>query len=108
MTREQIAKETLQDETLTELIKQLTKRDHVWPDSIKYFEKLANELSVTSDGLVLRGRRIVLPECLQMNAINIAHEGHQGLVKTKRLLRPKVWFKAIDAMTERIDKLCQV
>jgi len=29
-------------------------------------------------------------------AISIAHEGHQGLVKTKQLLREKVWFLKID------------
>ena len=36
--------------------------------------------------------------------MELAHTGHQGIVKTKRLLREKVWFPGIDRMVkERID-----
>ena len=42
--------------------------------------------------LILCGSRIVIPTSLQQRAIDIAHEGHQGMVKTKKLLREKVWF----------------
>ena len=33
--------------------------------------------------IMLRGRRIVIPKALGDRAISFAHEGHQGLVKTK-------------------------
>ena len=33
-----------------------------------------------------------IPSSLQNRTIEIAHEGHQGIVKTKRFLREKVWF----------------
>jgi len=38
--------------------------------------------------------RIVIPTALKV--IQLAHEGHQGIVKTKALLRSKVWFPNID------------
>ena len=30
----------------------------------------------------------------------LAHLGHQGIVKTKQLIRDKVWFPGIDKLTE--------
>ena len=60
---------------------------------------------------MLRGSRIVIPKALQDRAISIAHEGHQGLVKTKQLLREKIWFpRTDDSVKQKIDKCiaCQV
>ena len=52
-----------------------------------------DELSVTSDGsLLLRGTRLVIPTSQQLRIVQVAHEGHLGLVKTKQLIREKVWF----------------
>ena len=64
------------------------------------FHKIRQELTVTDTNLLLRDTRIVLPHSLRNQAINIAHEGHQGLVKTKKLLRTKIWFPGIDELTE--------
>ena len=41
-----------------------------------------------------------------MHALSLAHEGHQGLVKTKRLLREKVWFPGIDAQAKSMIEKC--
>ena len=38
--------------------------------------------------------------------VNLAHEGHQGLVKTKSLLRENVWFPNIDKLVESKVKSC--
>lgn len=66
-----------------------------------------NELSIndTAD-VLLRDHRIVIPTSLQQRVIDIAHEGHQGIVKTKQLLRQKVWFSGIDHMVERTVSEC--
>lgn len=70
------------------------------------YEKVANELSVTEQGIVMRAHRIVIPTCLRQRIVDIAHEGHQGLVKTKSLLRAKVWFPYMDALVEDTVKSC--
>ena len=71
------------------------------------FYVLRNELSVTeSPEVVLRGRRIVMPESLRAEVLNIAHAGHQGIVKTKSLLRSKVWFPGMDKKVERLVSSC--
>ena len=43
---------------------------------------------------------------LQRRLVNISHDGHQGIVKTKQLLRSAVWFPVMDRMTEDIVHSC--
>ncbi|KAK3083972.1 hypothetical protein FSP39_006106 [Pinctada imbricata] len=77
--------------------------------SYNCFSRMRNELTVVSikdKCILLRGTRIVIPESLQRRAISIAHEGHQGITKTKQLLREKVWFPYIDDLTEQMCKSC--
>ena len=70
-------------------------------------KKIKNELTVTAtDDIVLRGSRIVVPHSLQVRAISLAHEGHQGVVKTKKLIREKIWFPGIDRQVESMIAGC--
>ncbi len=70
-----------------------------------------NELTVTHDGIILRGNQIFTPLSLQRHILALAHIGHQGIVKTKALLRSKVWFSG---MTNKVENMihtyheCQV
>ncbi|XP_028413774.1 uncharacterized protein K02A2.6-like [Dendronephthya gigantea] len=56
--------------------------------------------------LVLRGNRIVIPQMLRRKVLEAAHEGHQGIVKTKSRLRTKVWWPKMDIDAERVCKSC--
>lgn len=74
---------------------------------LKAFHKVHHELTVsTNNNIILRGWRIVMPASLRPQALQLAHEGHQGLVKTKQLLREKVWFPRIDQEAETMIKHC--
>ncbi len=65
---------------------------------LKLFRKVNDDLTVNHDNsVILRGNRIVISTSLQNRATVLAHEGHQGIVKTKKLLREKVWFPGIEA-----------
>ena len=70
------------------------------------YHKIKDELCTTPNrDVVLRGTRIVMPPSLMARAIKLAHEGHQGLVKSKKLLRTKTWFPKVDQMmADGIDK----
>nr|XP_039265623.1 uncharacterized protein LOC120341214 [Styela clava] len=70
------------------------------------FAKIASELCVTEQGILLRGKRIVIPVCLRRKIVGIAHEGHMGMSKTKSLLREKIWFPGMDAVVENVVKSC--
>ena len=58
------------------------------PDLRKYAQ-VFQELSHL-EGVVSRGHQIVIPKSLQERIINICHERHLGIVKTKQLLRLRV------------------
>ena len=77
-----------------------------WHDmDLSSFARFKDELSVT-DGVVLRDHRLVIPDSLQRRVVNIAHQAHQGIVKTKQLLREKVWFPGIDKQVEEAVASC--
>ena len=57
---------------------------------------MKEELTTTSQGIVLRGTRIVIPAVLQQRTIDLAHQTHLGIDKTKSLIREKIWFPQID------------
>ena len=104
MTLSEVQKETKNDSTLQKL-SQAVETNH-WSDpEIQRYKNVKDELSVC-DGLIIRGTRLVLPKSLQHQAVELAHTGHQGIVKTKRLLREKVWFPSIDRMVQERIKNC--
>ena len=54
----------------------------------------------------LRGTRIVVPQATGQQTLMLAHEGHQGIVKTKQRLRTKVWWPGIDREAEELVRSC--
>ena len=86
---------------LSEMIKHNRFLNHCGLDKYK---KVFEELTVTKEGFILRDTRLVIPNSFQNQIISIAHEGHLGIVKTKKLLRSKVWFPNIDAMVKILKR----
>ncbi|CAC5395689.1 unnamed protein product [Mytilus coruscus] len=73
------------------------------------FSRLKNELTIvnTDKGeILMHDNRIVIPHKLTDRVITLAHEGHQGIVRTKQLLREKVYFPGIDKRVEDTCKAC--
>ena len=76
-------------------------------DAFKNIKLIKDKLSINSDeNVLLRGTRLVIPKALQKRIVYIAHEGHQGMVKTKQLIREKVWFSDIDSLVTHIINQC--
>ena len=108
MTLAKIQEATAQDVTMqclanlirTQLWRNIDKLPQQFQDAdrteLNRFKQVRHDLTVNDQtNIILRGRRIVVPAALRDKAISIAHEGHQGLVKTKQLLREKIWFPGI-------------
>jgi hypothetical protein len=75
------------------------------------FGQIVEELTVTKEGLILSETRIIAPTSLQSQVLRIAHDGRQGISKTKSLLRTKVWFSEINNKIEELIgecKACQI
>ena len=54
----------------------------------------------------MRGNKIVMPEKLWNQTIQLAHEGHQEMVRTKSRLREKVWWPNLDNQVEKLITAC--
>ena len=108
MTLEAIKTATVSDARLQQVMQHLeTGKWYNIGNELQQFYRIQHELSKTADNaLVLRGTQIVLPDTLQNQTIRLAHEGHQGLVRTKQLLREKVWFPGIDSQAAYLINEC--
>ena len=76
-------------------------------ETVKPFRQVKEELLIDRSNIVLRGSRIVIPESLHQKAIDLAHTSHQGLEKTKALLREKIWFPGIDSLVKDTITKCR-
>lgn len=118
MSIDEIKEATKEDITLQRLVQVIRSGKQTHADrfidldadqvvELKLLIKIRHELTVEDDGnIILKGTKIVLPSTLRSRAIKIAHEGHQGIVKTKQLLREKVWFPGIDKEVQRVVGEC--
>lgn len=76
-----------------------------WNGKARPFKVFGTELCFAGD-VLLRGNRIVVPEKLRARTVELAHEGHPGIVVMKRRLRCKVWWPNIDTDAEKYVKKC--
>lgn len=73
--------------------------------NVPAYLQVKNELC-TFGQLLLGGSRLVIPQVLRERVLELAHEGHQGIVKMKCRLRSKVWWPKMDADAEKLCKSC--
>ena len=105
MTLKEILDATNADAALTELRDAI--KTNKWDSpTVKPFKAVKNELTTTAQGIILRETRIVIPAVLQQQAIDIAHESHLGIEKTKSLIREKIWFPQIDSRVKDTIEQC--
>ena len=61
----------------------------------------------TSDnGIILRGDKIVVPDTLQYRILQLAHDGHFGMAKTKARIRQSYWWVQLDKEVENMIRQC--
>jgi len=85
-----------------------------WPDSIKElppdirsYWSYRDELSV-SDGIILKGTKIVVPETQQKTIMDQLHYSHQGIEKTRLQARDAVYWKGINNDIENMINKCSI
>ena len=76
-----------------------------WNGAPQQYLPVHNELTFIGH-MILRGTRIVMPQTLRKRVVNLAHKGHQGVVKTKERLRTKVWWPGMDRDAEKLCAEC--
>ena len=102
LTTKEVQEATEIDSQMQDLKVAITKgymsRQH--EETLRQFKHILEELSF-HDNMVVRGHRLVIPASLQEKAVKLAHEAHQGLVKSKNYLRSRIWFPGMDSSKSR-------
>ena len=74
----------------------------LWP-----YYTVRDEFSIAYKGrIVTRGCRTVIPAKLRETVIQLAHDGHPGIVRMKSRCREFVWWPGIDSQLETYVKEC--
>ena len=113
-----IAEESSKDHTLMKAIDLLQSgKWHEVPNidepdvdkrELQEYRNVRDELTFHTAGVLLRGPLIVIPASLRRHVVELAHEGHQGMSRTKAFIRSKVWFPGINAAVEAMIQRCVV
>ena len=102
----EIITESQADETLKKVQQSIA--TNIWSGNnvqVKPYIKIKNELT-SKGGIILRENRIIIPSSLRERTLKLAHECHMGIVKTKAMMRDKVWWPGIDADIDDLIKNC--
>ena len=103
MTLPEIEQESASDTVLSSVRTALKSGN--WDNIPKDYLNVKDELTKKGK-LVLRHNRIVVPSALTRHTLELAHEGHQGIIKTKQRLRTKVWWPHMERDSEDFVKSC--
>ena len=75
--------------------------------TLKQYFPVKDELLVTN-GLLLRGNRLVIPQSLRLEMLQKLHAGHQGINKCRQRALQSVWWPAIGKDIEEAISRCMV
>lgn len=102
---------TKEDKVLNQLLHQI---HDGWPEDRKSCPSLTQdfwtyreELSI-EDGLIFKGFRLVVPECLRKHTLSVLHQGHFGTEKTLLRARESVFWPKITDDIRKNTEACKV
>lgn len=102
MTLEELKEQTKKDAEMRTLITAI-ETDQWNNQEVQGYKRLKDEFSV-HNGLVLRRNRIVIPATLRNKADDLAHLGHQGIVKKQQLTHQRQSVVPRNRQDDRRDK----
>ena len=83
-----------------------------WPDNTKellsdlrVFWSLRDELAV-EDGIIFRGKHVLIPERQRADILAQLHQSHQGIQKTQILASEGVYWPTITKEIEEMTRTC--
>ncbi|XP_019737023.1 uncharacterized protein K02A2.6-like [Hippocampus comes] len=76
------------------------------PEELAPFHRVRDDLSCWNGDCVARGLCTVIPSSLRPRILNMAHDGHLGIVRVKQRCRSLVWWPGIDRDIEVMVKDC--
>ncbi|XP_026546854.1 uncharacterized protein K02A2.6-like, partial [Notechis scutatus] len=75
-------------------------------EQVRTYRSQQTEL-FTQKGCLLWGDRVVIPEKLRKRVLDMLHEGHPGIIRTKALARSYAWWPGMDKEIEAWVASCR-
>ena len=106
---DEIRSELKKDDTLKVVMRYVQEgwpvnRQRLYGPVRKYWSEKSN-LSVHDD-LLLRGRKLVIPEILRPNILRYMLDAHQGIAKTRENAASSVWWPGLSRDIEKMVRNC--
>ena len=109
LTLQDIKKATIKDCQLTKLktyiVDGFLKHKHECAEDIHSFFDYRESLTII-DGMVMKDKRIVIPEGLPDDALKVLHRSHMGIVKTKERASTSMFWPKIYSDIENYISTC--
>ena len=104
-----IGKYTRTDRVLSKVVKAVQEgwrpSEHKSSELQPYFQR-RDEMSV-EQGCLLWGARVVVPEKLRKDVLELIHVSHPGIVSMKTMSRAYVWWPKLNEALEELSKHCK-
>lgn len=101
VTIEGIQETSRKDDLLRQVREQIEIEKRLKEPGYKPCHVTRRELWISNDN-ILKGSTLVIPTSLREKILSTAHKHHLGIVKTKGLLKEKVWWPGIDKDVEQM------
>ena len=110
LTLQDIKEETIKDCQLTKLktyiVDDFPKHKHECAKDIHSFFDYRESLTII-DGMVMKDKRIVIPESICNDALKVLHRSHMGIVKTKECASTSMFWPKIYSYIESYLSTCR-
>jgi len=75
------------------------------PEELRPYWSFRDQLGIM-DGIIFKGRQVIIPPSLREDILKQLHEGHLGIEKTRQLSRETVYWPNINRDIENMVKQC--
>ena len=85
-----------------------------WSDDIKAAPAIVRSFwsyrdePAMEDGIIFKGKQVLIPETLRNDILEQLHASHQGIEKTRKLARESVFWSQINQDIEKMIQKCTV
>lgn len=107
--QEELRRSTAQDPVLRMLAETIK---NGWPETInevptdvRTYWACRDELGI-SDGIIFKGKQVVIPADQRANILEQLHRGHMGIERTRKLSRTSVYWPGVNKDIECMTKKC--